>query len=144
MNYWKSILKMPVTNDPNEHTQRYNLKDSVWKEAGGRHEIETEFRRNELGGVNSYSIMSDGFRFAELDDIEEILGRKLIIDDFSAAPINWRYEKDYIIDRIGEEGRKQLAYNYAISDFSESKGIDLAKEIMGPELWEKYEKEEYE
>ncbi len=93
MTNWKSILKMPISDERKDVTEWFMLKDDVWKEAGGRK-------------------YNEGFRYAHLDDIEEILGRKLNIHDFTKAPVNWVESKPYIIERIGEEGRKILAEKY--------------------------------
>jgi hypothetical protein len=77
----------------------YVVRNEIWDEAGGE-------------GMDT------------IPQLEEKLGRKLTLEDFSPAPANWsNYAniipkvpedlKNILIDRIGgEEGKKELARQY--------------------------------
>jgi hypothetical protein len=117
---WFSLLKAP-TNSPEEWKkdgQRYVLLDEVWREAGGNHTKNTYMPTKQpipadwREGANSKT----GFRFAKIEEIEEILDRKMTVDDFSFAPINWRKQEGVVFDRIGKEGQKELARRFLIQE----------------------------
>jgi hypothetical protein len=115
---WFSLLKAPTNSleEWKKDGQRYVLLDEVWREAGGNHTknaymptkqpIPADWRE----GANSKT----GFRFAKIEEIEEILDRKMTVDDFSFAPINWRKQEGVVFDRIGKEGQVELAKRYLI------------------------------
>jgi len=97
---WEIILKRPITNNPKKQRDHFMLKDNVWAEAGGRDQMEDE-----------------GFRFADLDDVEEILDRELTVDDFTEAPVNWSEiwrggANDPVVKRISRTGIQTLARLY--------------------------------
>jgi len=89
---WFNIIK--VMN----HAQ-YMVKDEVWLAAG--------FGKSNLKSVT---------------ELEKALGRELIVDDFTDAPLNWNWDDNWswanhpeeaqiLKNRIGE-GRKKLAQDY--------------------------------
>tara|TARA_R110002167_G_scaffold40753_3_gene124973 strand:+ start:1257 stop:1772 length:516 start_codon:yes stop_codon:yes gene_type:complete len=115
---WFNLLKAPTDDlvEWKKDRQAYMLQDKVWREAGGNHTknaymptkqpIPADWRE----GANSKT----GFRFAKIEEIEEILDRKMTVDDFAFAPINWKKQEGVVFDRIGKEGQVELAKRYLI------------------------------
>jgi hypothetical protein len=63
----------------------YMVKDNVWDDAKGE-------------GLDS------------IQELERKLGRKLVFEDFTYYPVNWADDKKVdVYERIGQEGRKELA-----------------------------------
>jgi hypothetical protein len=96
---WFDILKTEIS--------LYMVKDEVWEEAGGT---------TESAHIEEYWT---------IEELEEKLGRKLTVDDFSSVPLNWSvsilgrmqyrvpHEAEILLDRIGgQAGRIKLAREY--------------------------------
>ena len=113
---WRNILKMP-TDDPEEWreqmgdvTNTFMLTNKTWNEAGGQVRRNYYSRDEELNPDKP----TEGFRFASLDEIEEILGRELTVDDFSVSSNNWMHPEGDAFNKIGLEGQRILAERYLI------------------------------
>ena len=105
------------------------LSRDTWNAAGGKYSPVRGSRRDKPTKEES-----EGFRFATLDEIEEILDRKMTVDDFALAPINWHKQSGVVFDKIGIEGQKKLAEKWLQWQGEEGfpKGtinIDTRKEI---------------
>lgn len=98
---WEDILKK---------RQFFVLLDKVWAEAGGA----TPEHIPESAG---------GKRFMTIDEVEEALGRKLNINDFSHVVGNWLTDDLQVRDRLGgDRGRETLAEDFIMDMMSEAKG----------------------
>ena len=84
---WFDIIKYP--QEPEGGVGGYMVKDEIWQEGKGE------------------DMMT-------MADLEKNLGRTLVLDDFTNAPINWAQysEKPAIKNRIGMRGIKHLMGQY--------------------------------
>jgi hypothetical protein len=88
---WKDILKAPTDDlaEWKKDRQSYMLKDKVWREAGGNHS-RNAYRDDPTSEETQDRPNSDtGFRFAKIEEIEEILDRKMTVDDFQTHPLSF-------------------------------------------------------
>ncbi len=85
----------------------FMLTNETWKEAGGKTQ-KNRFSKDEFNPDEPI----EGFRFASLDEIEEILGRLLSVNDFNVSPVNWANQKGAVFDKIGIQGQKILAERF--------------------------------
>jgi hypothetical protein len=113
MNNWFDILKITQMM-PDSYTDvnpGFMVKDEIWEEANV---------------IN---------RLASMEEVELGLNRKLTVDDFTDAPINWENDsKKAIYERIGVEGRKKLAEGYLDGEHyprQHLRYINRAKKITG-------------
>jgi len=102
MSSWWNILKENVGYEVmGEGNDSFMVTDEIWNKANAR---------REFAGKGKYENITHNF--ATIPDVEEGLGRRLTVDDFTPAPINWLGDNPQIIDRIGEQGRQQLIRRY--------------------------------
>tara|TARA_R110000744_G_scaffold80768_1_gene158645 strand:+ start:342 stop:797 length:456 start_codon:yes stop_codon:yes gene_type:complete len=125
---WKSILKAPafnkkafLQNDTQENLD-YMLSDKTWRAAGGNR------NNNRTGKMDK-----DGFSHASLDEIEEILGRPMVVSDFSSWPINWSTPEGPVFNRIGLKGQKELAKEFILSGTGNNRGSPLFNDMTPSE-----------
>ena len=122
---WENILKMPTDREKYGEYQKIFI-DGKWVK--GRKLPYDDEGNLKLGGSTIYMVKDDIWNEAQgegLDtilELEQKLGRKLTLGDFTDAPVNWdSYQMEYVknafpkeheilMDRIGgEAGRKELA-----------------------------------
>tara|TARA_R100000005_G_C4874397_1_gene129210 strand:+ start:66 stop:512 length:447 start_codon:yes stop_codon:yes gene_type:complete len=102
MSIWWDILKENVGYEVmGEGNDSFMVTDEIWNEANARREFAGE------GKYEGYT-----HNFATIPDVEEGLGRRLTVDDFTPSPMNWVGDNPQILDRIGEQGRQQLIRKY--------------------------------
>lgn len=111
---WFNLLKAPTDSieEWRKDRQDYVLKDKVWREAGGNRTKNSY--REDINSIEPTEHSKEGFRFAKIEEIEEMLGRDMTVNDFQPAPINWRKQEGVVFDRIGKEGQIELAKQFLI------------------------------
>jgi len=140
---WQSVLKIKTNVDTKENHCDFIVTNEVWVAAGGR--PEPRYDRN----IDNEP--QEGYRFMDIEDIEESIGRKLTPEDFLPSPINAFTKNKTAIDRMGSEnherfGRLSLiapprfrhfcnisdinAHKYFIEHFPNSRSIDTIKEQL--------------
>lgn len=141
---WQSVLKIKTNIDTKENHCDFLVTNEVWVAAGGR--PDPRYDRdidNELS--------EEGYRFIDIEDIEESIGRKLTPRDFLLSHINAFTKNKTAIDRMGSKNHENFglasllvparlrhfcsisdinAHKYFIEHFPNSRTIDKIKEQL--------------
>ena len=94
---WQNILKVRTNESTPERLHGDNtflVNDDIYRQSGGRVLGDTE-----------------GDRFMDIEDIEEVIERKLTIKDFKNHHLNWKSNTNQtLLDRVGGmRGQQKLA-----------------------------------
>ena len=140
---WQSVLKIKTNVDTKENHCNFIVTNEVWVAAGGR--PDPRYDRN----TDEYETQ-EGYRFMDIEDIEESIGRKLTPRDFLPSAINAFTKNKTAIDRMGKNhenfgilsllapdpnrsfcGISDInAHKYFIEHFPNSRVIDNIKEQL--------------
>ena len=87
---WWDIVKLVRTNEktPEQHMEgkAFVVKDDIWLQAGGR-----PWNNDD----------AEGWKYMDIEDIEESIGRRLTYDDFRIHYRNGLAPNPVLIDRLG-------------------------------------------
>jgi len=153
---WFDILKMPTDRERYGEHQKTFI-DGKWVK--GRKLSYDDEGNLQLGGSTTYMVKDNIWSEAQGEglntilELEQKLGRKLTLVDFTDAPVNWdSYQMEYVknafpkeheilMDRIGGEvGRKELSRQYLTREgkFPSKSGkqddkVSEAQQLLGDE-----------
>ena len=116
MSEWWDVLKLVRTNErtpeQNMEGKAFLVKDSIWLEAGGR----------PWGNDNA-----EGWKFMDIEDVEESIGRRLTYDDFRIHYRNGLAPNPVLIDRLGGPAKQDKILREAYWDL-----IDMGMSGLSP------------
>ena len=117
---WWNVVKMVRTNKktPEQHMEgkAFVVKDDIWLKAGGR----------KWG-----SETDTGWRYMDIEDIEETIGRRLTYDDFRIHYRNGLAPNPVLIDRLGGPAKQDQMLREAYFDIIE-RGMSGSKIPIEP------------
>ena len=106
---WWNIVKLVRTNEYSDaqhlDEKAFVVNDAIWLEAGGR-----PWKNDD----------AEGWKYMDIEDIEESIGRRLTYDDFRIHYRNGLAPNPVLIDRLGGPKKQDEMLREAVFDLVEA------------------------